>query len=722
MSTPATPKQRKWRLSRRGFLIGAGALGGGLALGYVFGWPRLQLMAAEALDSGSGRPAGDIDKDPAAWIELTPANEARFYLPKIEMGQGVHTALAQIMADELGVAWEMVRVVQADTARGPVDSDGTTASTTVSSMWPTVREIAANLRAMVRAEAARQLNVSADSLTLADGVVTSAGGEALTFGEVVAAHTGAWEAPAEPPALKTGDFQFVGRPLPRVDLPAKVTGAAIYGFDARAPNMLYGAMAQPPSIGATLRRLAPGTAATEPGVVQVVIGKDYAGIVAESRAQAHAALDALDLEWDTPKVWQQADLDAMLEIDPGQGLVIQDDGDGARGLTGNVLEARYATPMAAHAHLEPQGALVEVLADRVRVWVSTQLPALTRSAVAEALGVKPETVEIYPLYVGGGFGRKYGSDVAIAAARLAQAAGRPVHVGWTRTEEFQNGYLRPPTRHLLKGAVGTDGRATALAHWQSSGEVAAAFVPGFVLAVTGDFAAWRGARIQYAIPHRHTRTHAVKLPVATSWWRGLGLLANTFAVESFMDELAQAAGVDPLAFRLSQLPEGEIGTRLGAALQAAADAAGWDTPAPSGRARGLACCLDVGTVVVQIAEVGLEAGAIRVHKVTCAIDPGLVINPDGVRAQTEGAITMGLSSTLIEAAQVANGRLAADNFDRYPLLTMAGAPEINVIVLQGADTPHGVGEPPIGPIAAAVANAVYALTGQRLRELPLKLA
>jgi len=721
MTTKPTTK-KKWRVSRRGFLIGAGALGGGLALGYVFGWPLVQLRAAEALDRGNGRPAGEIATDPAVWIEITPANEARFYLPKIEMGQGVHTALAQIMAEELGVAWEAVRVVQADTARGPVDGDGTTGSTTVSSMWPVLREVAASLREMLRAEAARQLQVGAETLSLADGVVMSPGGDRLTFGEVVQRKQGAWEAPAEPPGLKTGDYKLVGQSMPRIDLPAKVTGAAIYGFDARLPGMLYGAMAQPPNLGAMLKRAAPGTAAAEPGVVQVVIGKDYAGIVAESRAQAHAALDELDLAWDTGKLWTQTEIDAQLDIDPGAGIVIQQEGDGAGALRDDVIEAHYATPMAAHAHLEPQGALVEVLADRARVWVSTQLPALTRTAVAEALGLKPEAVEIYPLYVGGGFGRKYGSDVAVAAARLAQAVGRPVHVGWTRTEEFQNGYLRPPTQHQLKGALGADGRVTALGHWQSSGEVAAAFVPGFILAVTGDFAAWRGARIQYAIPHRFTRTRAVKLPVPTSWWRGLGLLANTFAVESFMDELAHTAGVDPLGFRLRQLPAGETGERLGAVLRAAAEAAGWDTPAPSGRARGLACCSDVGTLVAQVAEVSLEGSKIRVHKVTCAIDPGLIINPDGVRAQVEGAITMGLSSTLIEAARVVAGRIEANNFDVYPLLTMADAPAIEVVLLQGGAAPRGVGEPPIGPIAGAVANAVFALTGQRLRQLPLKLA
>jgi isoquinoline 1-oxidoreductase beta subunit len=251
--------------------------------------------------------------------------------------------------------------------------------------------------------------------------------------------------------------------------------------------------------------------------------------------------------------------------------------------------------------------------------------------------------------------------------------------------------------------------------------VAAAFVPGFLLAITGDFGAWRGARIHYDIPNRYNRVQAVKLPVCTSWWRGLGLLANTFAVESFVDELAHAARVDPLEFRLQQLPEGEEGERFRKALAAVAEKSGWGTPAPVGRERGLACCVDVGTICTQVAEVSLEGDQIRVHKVTCAIDPGLIVNPDGVKAQTEGAIIMGLSSTLIEEVRVEKGRVHANNFESYPLIMMKDAPDIEVALLQSGETPHGVGEPPIGPVAAAVANAVFALSGQRLRQLPLKL-
>jgi isoquinoline 1-oxidoreductase beta subunit len=457
-------------------------------------------------------------------------------------------------------------------------------------------------------------------------------------------------------------------------------------------------------------------------VVQVVIEDGFAGIVAESRQQAQAALGSLDLEWDTGRLWNQAEIEALLEIDPGEGIVIQREGAGLSGLSEGFIEARYSSPFAAHAHLEPQAALADVQADQVRVWVSTQLPALTRSAVASALGLDDAQVAIYTNYVGGGFGRKFGSDVAIMAARLSRAVGRPVHVGWTRPQEFQNGYLRPPTRHLLRAQLEAGGSVSTLAHWQSSGEVAAAFVPAFLTAVTGDFGAWRGARLMYGVANRFTRTHAIRLPIPTSWWRGLGLLANTFAIESFMDELAHAAGADPLQFRLRHLPADEMGERLRQVLTAVTERAGWHRPAPTGRARGLAICSDVGTLCAQVAEVSVDAGRIRVHRMTCAIDPGLVVNPDGVAAQTEGAIVMGLSSTLLEEARIENSRVSAYNFDAYPLLTMRDTPAIEVVPISSGDTPRGVGEPPIGPVAAAVANAVFALTGERLRDLPLRLA
>jgi isoquinoline 1-oxidoreductase beta subunit len=274
----------------------------------------------------------------------------------------------------------------------------------------------------------------------------------------------------------------------------------------------------------------------------------------------------------------------------------------------------------------------------------------------------------------------------------------------------------------LRGKLDDNGRLQAIQHHQASGDVAFPFLPGFLKTVMGaDFGAWRGSIIQYDVPNINTTAWRIELPIPTGWWRGLGLLANIFAIESFMDEAAHAAGVDPLQFRLNHLPDTELGERFRAVLQAAADKAGWDTPAPAGRSRGIACCIDVGTVVAEVAEVSVEEGQIRVHKVTAAMDPGMVINPDGAAAQTEGAIIMGMSSVFNEAITVKDGQVVPANFDTYPLLTMDRTPDIDVVLLESGSEPFGIGEPPIGPIAAAIANAVFAATGQRLRELPLKL-
>ncbi len=331
----------------------------------------------------------------------------------------------------------------------------------------------------------------------------------------------------------------------------------------------------------------------------------------------------------------------MVTVGSGTAVTIQSEGDASGSLRdATTLTAEYRTPFAVHAHLEAQAALADVQPDRIRVWCSTQAQSSVQGAVAKALGVDEKLVEVIPTYVGGGFGRKVGDEVAIEAARLSQAAGVPVHVGWTRTEDMRYGYFRPPTHHQLAARLDADGKLAAIEHRQASGDVAFAFLPNFLAPIMGaDFGAYRGALIRYAVPNKQTVAYRTELPIRTGWWRGLGLLANVFAVESFMDEAAHAAGADPLEFRLRHLDDAVPGqARLKAVLNAAAERGGWNTPAPEGRGRGIACCLDVDTAVAMVAEVSVDRaeGKIRVHHVAAAMDPGLVVNPDGARAQVEG--------------------------------------------------------------------------------------
>lgn len=716
----STPKAKRRFISRRQFLIGAGAVGGALTLGIALGLPVARLKVAGML--GDGEQPSNAPNTPSLWLEITPENKVRLRLPKVEMGQGVFTALAQIAAEDLEAAWAQMEVTPTSTAHGFASGLLTTSgSSTIPGLYQPLREAGALLRAMLVAEAAAQFGVTAEALSVAEGeiFVTADPAQKRTFGAIVQNKVGEWVLPKTVPTLKAAKaFRLIGQPLPRVDLLQKVQGQAIYGLDVRVPNMLYGAVARPPKLGATLKRTATGEALQRPGVMAVVTDSDFAGVVAETRTQAFAALTALDVEWTFGSNVQQSDIDALVTVKPGQGQLVQDDGNvESAWSTGELITAEYRTPMAVHAHLEPQTATVEVHADKVVVWVATQSLGQVQEDVARALNRKPETVEVNATYLGGGFGRRTTAQVAVEAARLAVAAGRPVHVAWTRGDEFRQGAVRPPTHHVLKAAL-QGGRIQALEHHQASGPV---FPHVFSQILGADFGAWRGALVRYAIPHRRTRAQPVELPLKTTFWRGLGLLANVFALESFMDELAKHAQADPLAFRLQHLPTGELGERYKRVLETVAERAAWGQSLPAGHGQGIAISLDANTVVAQVAEVQVTNGQIQVQKFTSVVDGGLIVNPNIAAQQAEGAIVMGLSSALKETLTVQDGNITATNFDRYPLLTIKEVPEIAVHFVQSSESPHGLGEPPLGPVAAAVANAVFAATGQRLRQWPLQL-
>ncbi len=714
--------ENKWKLSRRKFLIRAGTVGG-IALGVTLvecGPLRRKLgqMANDGkLQSYKNHYAPDI------WFEIAPDGTITLHSPKVEMGQGVFTALGQIAAEELETDWKNIRVVHAHSARGPVDPTVTGGSDSVANLYDVVRNLAAQMREMLKNNAAALLNVPASSLRADKGIITG-GGKSISYGEVAAKSTH-WEIPKDKPKLKEiADFKIIGQPLPRVDLVAKVKGEPLFGIDATMPGMLYGAVARPPFIGAVFKSAKTGKAETMPGVVKVVVAKEFVGVVAATRTQALDAKQALEINWEKPsKTWNQPDIEALIEVGKGVRNVIQIKGDSDKYLGGEgVLTGSFHTPIGAHAQMEPNGALVDAQEKKATIKMSTQVVQLTRGEVAKALSLSDDAVDVQPAYLGGGFGRRLHTPHAKEAAILSKAVGKPVHCFFERSEEFQNSYLRPPTAHLLKAKLGADGTIQALEHNTSSGDVAfgSALLPSFAPAVFGaDFGAWRGGMIQYsAIPNVKTIFWRCLLPFATSWWRGLGLLANTFAIESFMDDLARAAKADPLEFRLKHIADDEAGVRLKGVLKAAAEKAGWGKPLAPGRAHGIACCTDVHTPVAQVVEAGMVNGKIKVFKVTCAIDPGLIINPDGVRAQCEGAIHMGMSAALTEEILIVDGKVTPNKLGYYNILLLRDSPEVEVVLLS-TGPPRGVGEPPIGPIAAAIGNAVLALTGKRLSRIPL---
>lgn len=729
MSKSNSASPRRWRISRRGFLIGLGAAAGTVALGVTFGLPPLRVRIAGMLENAT--IPSSAPKEPSAWFEILADSRIRLFLTKAEMGQGVHTALAQFAAEELGISLNDIEVVQATTAQAFRDSTGTSGSSSVPSMYEPLRQAAATLREMLKAQAARQLNQPAASLVVDGRGVQVQGDDArrVEFAALAATQR-QWmqQVPENPVPLKSpSEFKIIGASVARVDIPAKVTGQAVYGYDARVDGMLYGAILRPPTLGATLTSVDTAEAEKVDGVVKIVRDGDFVGAVARTRAAAQTAVAAMQAVWKEREgsPLQQADIDALVTVGPDAGTPIQRVGDADAALAGDgMLTAEYRTPMAIQTPLEPQSALADVRADRATIWASTQGPESVRRTVSGLLGMQPEQVEIVTTYLGGGFGRKIDIEAASEAARLSKAAGAPVHVGWTRTEELRYGYVRPSTHHVMRARLGADGRIAAFEHRQASGDVLFALLPKAAASVAGgilgaDFGATRGSMLRYDVPNASTVVWRRPMPVRTGPWRGLGALPNAFALESFLDELAAAAKVDPLEFRLRHMPQDDWGKRMTAVLKAAAEAANWGSAPPAGRARGIACATDVDTVVAQVAEVSVDgAGRIRVHRVTAAMDCGIVVNPDGARAQIEGNVMWGVGSTLLEEARVEDGRFAAGNFDGYPLLTMKEAPIVEAILVPSDDKIRGVGEPAIAPVAAAIGNAVFALTGKRLRQLP----
>lgn len=698
-----------------GVLLGTGYLSQGLARRYLAEY----MNTAEVPFTNSAAPQ--------LWFEITSNNQVILHSPKVEMGQGIFTGLAQIAADELDVHIDQIKVVHAETFSGVIDTYATGGSTSTSKLWQPLRELAATMREMIKAEAAKIFNTDVQTLSVANGMIQF-GDRSLTYGEVVQ-QVREWTVPDVPPLKPITEYKFIGQPVTRVDLKDKVMGVPIFGMDASMPDMLYGAVVRPDKIGARFVDADTALAESMPDVVKVVKEEDFVGVVATSYIAAERAKQAIKVTWEIDRTWQSEDIEAMIKVGRGTPVEIQRIGkpDLFFDEPGNIIEAEYSSPIGAHAQLEPNGALAFVEADKATVVISTQVAKLTRKEVAERLGLDVDQVNIKPTYLGGGFGRRLHTPNAVQAAVLSRAVGKPVKCFFDRKEEFQHDAFRPPTHHVLKAKLSNNGTIEAISHNISSGDVMFGFplFPAISAPLLGaDAGAWRGGMIQYRdIPNIQAVSWRVKLPFATSWWRSLGLFANTFAIEGFMDELAIIAGKDPVQFRLDHIQDDAPGRRLKAVIKTAAEQANYTNEVMNARAMGFAASTDGLTPVAQIAEVSIEANQIKVHKVTCVIDPGLAVNPDQIRAQCEGSIIMGLSAALYEKMYVKDGALYPTTYGPYKMALMRDAPrEIDVVILESGDKPASVGEPPMGPIGAAIANAVYRLTKQRLRSMPLELA
>ncbi len=711
--------------SRRKFIV-RGAIGtlGVLALGtYVFRNPMRR--AALAMGETLVPPYSGTGTKPNLWFEVTSDNKVILHSPKVEMGQGTFTGLAQIMADELDVSIEQIEVKAAETKTGVVDRLSTGGSLSIASLWQPLREMAATMREMLKKEGAKKLGLEPGQLSTNNGVI-SGGGKSMTYAEA-AQGVEEWEIPDTPELRPVSDYKFVGKPVKRIDLEAKVLGDPIFGMDAEMPDMLHAVVIRPEHVGAKFKSAETEGAKSMPGVVKVVQKDDWVGVVAESFTQALAAKRKVKVEWDIPKKWTEDDIRDMLQVGKGDRMIIQKSGSSLDPEEGDVVSMEFKSPIGAHAQIEPNGAVAYVEGDKATIIISTQVIGVTQRQVAEALGFELENVNIVPTYLGGGFGRRLNTSHAIQAAQMSQEVGRPVKYFFTRKEEFQHDTFRPPTHHIVRGKLNEEGLLEGLEHHYASGDVAigSVIIPSAAHGIIGtDIGAMRGGNIMYdKIPNKRAVQWHTTLPFATSWWRSLGLLANTFAIESFIDDMAVKAGKNPVEFRLAQISDEKEGKRIKAVIKMAAEKASYSDEVIDGRAMGFAASIDTGAPCAQVVEVSVKDKEIIVHKVTCAFDCGIAVNPDQVRAQCEGSIIMGMSGAMHEKMTLKDGQLSPTIYGPYDMALMRHSPrEIDVHLIQGADKPLPVGEPPLGPIGAAVANAVFRLTGQRLTEMPLKLA
>lgn len=716
-------------LTRRDF-VRASLAGAGLTLAV-----SLQGCRESAPSAGAAAFAPD------AWIRVGVDGTITVVVDRSEMGQGVSTALPMLVAEELDADWATVRYEFAPANRAydnPLSIGQLTGgSTSVRAAYRPLREAAARARLMLVAAAAARWGVAPERCSTDRGQVVAPDGRRLPFGEVAAA-AAAVPLPERVQLKPAREFRLLGTAVPRLDVPDKVTGRAKFGIDARPEGVLTALVARCPVFGGSLRSCDAAAARRMPGVRDVIEIASGIAVVADGYAAARKARDALSIQWQEGPLATLDDAGITARLDAlardEEGHLARKVGQGALATSVRGLEARYRVPYLAHATMEPMNCTADVRSDTVTVWAPTQYQAGprmlgggTRGVAAKLGGVSPGQVTVHTTHLGGGFGRRAETDFVAEACEISRAVGAPVKLIWTREDDTRHDHYRPTALHLLRGGLAPDGSPVLWTHRVVCPSIIAKFLPRwlpeFAAHLAGplkggvDANAIEGAaELPYAFPNLEVRYTQADLGVPVGFWRSVGHSHTAFAVECFMDELAALAGLDPVQFRRGLLAGSP--RHLGV-LNLAAERAGWGTAAPSGRFRGIAVHASFGSFVAQVAEVSVQAGAVRVHRVVCAVDCGQVVNPDIVAAQMESGIVFGLTAALKGKISLENGRVRQSNFHDYPLLTMREMPEVEVYLVPSELEPGGVGEPGTPPIAPAVANAVFAATGVRVRELPI---
>ncbi len=713
-------------LSRRRFLQS----GAGLTLGFCL--PGLAI-------SGD-----DVKKttlfEPNAFLRIDSDNTVTVISKHLEMGQGTYTGLATILADELDADWSRVRVegAPADATRynnllwGPMQ--GTGGSSAIANSWEQLRKAGATGRAMLVSAAARQWQVEADAIEVRDSVVSHpASGRKASFGELATA--AANEPVPDDVLLKDpSEFRLIGKQAKRQDSRDKTDGSARFTQDVFLPDMLVAVVAHPPRFGARVKSFDAGRAKSVKGVVDVVQIPQGVAVLAKDTWSAKKGRDALSVSWDQESAFKLGTEEIFAryrELAGTPGAVARQQGDAEQALSGaaKVLSASYDFPYLAHAAMEPMDCIIRLSGDGCEVWNGEQMQTADQMALAKLFGLKPEQIKINMLYAGGSFGRRANShaDYLLEAAQIVKAidGSAPVKLIWLREDDMHAGYYRPLFHHRLEAAIDSQGKLTGWRHRLVGQSILAGSPMAGMIKEDGiDPVSVEGAaNLPYAIPNLRVELHTpTDIAVPVLWWRSVGSTHTAFSTETFLDEIAQATGKDPVAWRLELLAKHP---RHAGVLKLAAEKAGWDKPLEEKpghrRGRGVAVHESFRSFVAQVAEVSVrEDGSVKVDRVVCAVDCGVAVNPDVIRAQIEGSVGFALSAALHQEITLDEGRVDQNNFDTYPLLRIGEMPRVEVHIVASDAAPTGIGEPGVPPLAPAVANAIAAATGKRLRRMPFR--
>jgi isoquinoline 1-oxidoreductase subunit beta len=709
-------------LSRRVLLTGG--LAGGFLL--AFHLPLRAVTPNEPVqppDDTTGKFA------PNAFIRIDNAGSTTLVMPQVEMGQGIYTGVAMILAEELDADFAKVTLEHAPPneklyANPAFGIQATGGSTSVRVFWKPLREAGATARAMLVQAAAQQWQVEPASCTTANGEVThKESGRKLSYGALAASASN--ETPPKDVALKDPkDFVLIGKPLKRLDTPDKVNGKTVYGIDAIVPDMKFATLAACPVFGGKVGKVDDSAARKIPGVQKIVVLDDMVAVVGDHMWAAKKGLDALVIDWDegpnarisSNDIWQ--DLRAASEKD---GVVAKSEGDITKGLaTGDRFDASYELPFLAHAPMEPLNATVHVKPDSCEIWTGTQVISRVQSEAAKAAGLPVEKVTVNNHFIGGGFGRRLEPDMVVAAVRIARQVDGPVKVVWTREEDIQHDIYRPVYRDTIAATL-SNGKIVGWKYRVSGAAIIARWLPpAFEKGIDID-AVDSAVDMPYDIPNFHVEYMRAEPPaVPTGFWRGVGPNNNVFAIECFMDELARKAGKDPIDFRRGMLGKNP---RLLAALNLAAEKSNWGQPLPARVGRGVCAQPSFGSFIATVVEAEVDQqGEVHLRRVTSAVDTGIAVNPDTIVAQLEGGLIFGLTAALYGEITIDKGRVQQSNFHDYRMLRINQAPKIEVHVIKSGEAPGGIGETGVTAGPPALRNAIYAATGVALRRLPIDRA